>query len=274
MDAVAGVIPLPAIERKYNLPKNKVSFSSLRMFNQCAECWMRQYLENEPGRVSIALPFGVSVHEGLAEARRQQIGDQSFGGDPAEVAADVFEHEIEEIDPALLDLGATGYSDPLKAKDDVVRLVQHGIDHILPHEVGRILEVECRPDFGSLFGFTVDGYIDVMLRSESGGILLKDLKTAKDKREPDVWGKIQLRLYSLPWFLAEQSVDLQLDTLTKQKPSAYIPTAVEGTSAQYMATYEWVLKTAGAISSAMESGDFPASPSWFCKYPHALSLSA
>ncbi len=256
---------------EYLLPKNKVSFSSLRLFNQCSECWFRQYVENEPGRVGIALPFGVAVHEGVAEARRRSDGLS----DPAEaLAVEVFEAEIADIEPSLLDLGATGYSDPLKAKDDVVRLVRHGVHHILPHELGRILEVECRPDFASLFPFAVEGYIDVMLRSQDGGILLKDLKTAKDKREPDVWGKIQLRLYSLPWFLAEQSVDLQIDTLTKQKPSTYFPTAVETSSAQYMATYEWVLKTAGAISSAMRSGDFPASPSWSCRYDHALSLTA
>jgi hypothetical protein len=188
------------------------------------------------------------------------------------VAAEALEREIGLIEPALLDLGASKYKTGYDAKDDVVRLVKTAIERILPAEIQRgITAVECRPDFGSLFPFALDGYIDVILGGST--LCFKDLKTARDSREPDVWGKVQLRLYTLPWFIEGQAVELQIDTITKATKTDVFHTAVEADASAYEAVRKWVLSTAGQISDAMRSGDFPASPSWMCKYRHELSAA-
>ena len=134
------------------------------------------------------------------------------------------------------------------------------------------MAVECRPDFGSIFpGFALDGYIDVILGGPT--LRFKDLKTAKDSRAVDSWGRVQLRLYTLPWYLEGQPVELQIDTITKAKIPDVFHTAVEADPLGYEAARKWVLHTAGLISDAMKSGDFPASPSWTCKYIHELSAA-
>ena len=253
---------------EYTLPKNKVSFSSLRSFLDCPECWYRSRILGESGRMGISLPIGNAIHEGLAEARRIAAGFKGEG-DPLQVAAEQLDVEIGKIEPGLLDFESTAAT-PDEAKDLVVRLVKRGIEILLPEEERRgIVAVESRPEYGHLFPFTIDGYIDVII----GGpvLLFKDLKSARDGREPDGFYKAQLRLYTLPWHLAGQEVQMQIDTLPKTGKTAWIPTAVETTGDGYESVREWVLKTAGQISDAMKSGDFPAHPGRFCDYPHPMA---
>lgn len=241
----------------------------MRAFLDCPQCWYRSRILGEPGRIGISLPIGNAVHEGMAHARRRAAASAELNEEAVAIAADTLEREIARVEPGLLDFEVTA-SDPGVAKDLVVRLVGRGIERLIPEELKRgYVEIEARPDFGPLFPFTVDGYTDVIL---AGPILLfKDLKTSKDKREPDAFAKMQLRLYTLPWHAAGQEVQMQIDTLTKSGPVPVFHTAVESNGDGYQGVREWVLQTAGAISDAMESGDFPAHPGRFCDYPHPMA---
>ena len=210
----------------------------------------------------------------MAHARRWAAGfvgqeDEFAASSALDVAAETLEQEIARYDPALLDFEVTAPSAD-KAKDLVVELVQRGIDKLLPEEIKRgIVAVESRPDFGPIFPFQIDGYIDVIL---AGPILLfKDLKSAKDSREPEGLNKAQLRFYSLPWHVAGQEVELQIDTLPKTGKTQVMHTAVEASGDGYNDVRNWVLHTAGLISDAMRSGDFPAHPGRFCDFGHAMA---
>lgn len=252
----------------YLLPKNKVSFSSLRSFLDCPQCWYRSRILEEPGRVGISLPIGNAVHEGIAEARRLAAGFIAEG-DPLQRAAEHLDYEIGRVEPALMDYEQAAPDNGM-AKDLVVRLVDRGIRLLLPEEERRgIVEVECRPDFGSIFPFTIDGYIDVILAGPT--LTFKDLKTARDLREPEGFYKAQVRLYTLPWHIAGQEVEMQIDTISKTAGHKVMHTAVESSANGYEDVRRWVLSTAGAISDAMKSGDFPAHPGRFCQWPHAMA---
>lgn len=256
------------VRESYTLPNNKVSFSSLRSFVTCPECWYRSRVLGESGRIGISLPIGTSVHEGLAEARKIAAGFIEEG-DPLQVAADSFDREIERIEPALLDLGKA-YPTVGHAKDLATSLVVSGIELLIPGEMKRgIVAVESRPDFGKLLPFTVDGYIDVMLGGPT--LLFKDVKTAYDGREPEGFSKAQLRFYTMPWHFAGMEVEMQIDTLPKTGKERLIHTAVETTNDGYLSVLKWVLQAAGQISDAMKSGDFPACPGRFCDFPHPMA---
>src|SRR5207249_2291944 len=111
---------------------NKVSFSSLRGFLDCPQCWYRSRILEEPGRIGISLPIGNAVHEGIAEARRLAAGFQ-LEGDPLQKAADHFEYEIGRIEPALLDYQVSAPTHDA-GKDLVVALVLRGVEVLLPEE--------------------------------------------------------------------------------------------------------------------------------------------
>ena len=251
---------------EYLLPKNKVSFSALTTFLDCPACYYAMYVEGLKGKTSISLPFGSAVHEGIAEARKIAAGFKAEG-DPLQVAAEALDRELELIEPGHLYVGATA---ELHTKDNVIRIVKNAIEYMLPEERRRgIVAVESRVEFGSAFPFFVEAYADVIL----GGplLLIKDTKTAKDARDPEVWSHIQVRLYGLPWHVAGQDVELQIDTFPKSGRHNYIPSAVPTTEIHYEATRQWVLQTAGLISDAMRSGNFPARPNWKCKFDHELA---
>jgi hypothetical protein len=150
--------------------------------------------------------------------------------------------------------------------------VVSGIELLLPGEIKQgIVEVECRPDFGDLLPFKVDGYIDVILGGSP--LLFKDVKTAYSGVDPEAFSKAQLRFYTMPWHFAGQEAEMQIDTLPKTGKVRLVHTAVESTAEGYWDVLRWVLKTAGLMSDAMKSGDFPACPGRFCDYPHAFAAA-
>jgi hypothetical protein len=240
------------------------------MFGRCPACFSAIYIEHLPARMHIALPRGIAVHAGVHAARRSVIlGEAPHLDDCVALAVDTLRAEVEKIDPAMLDLGSTKYNRPMDAWADVSELTSAAVKNIVLVRDSRvgISETEARVDYGDTFPFEFEAYLDVLLKDGT----FADLKTANRAEQPDVWAMIQLRLYSLPWFLAGQPTQLVIDQVALPTAKNPIPRVsfyeAEASPEKFAATRELVIQTARAIST----GIFPPRPGWWCKTEHSLA---
>jgi hypothetical protein len=203
---------------------------------------------------------------------RLQSGEKVTVADAIEAAHDSFTLTLKDIGDFdnRLNYGATKYADTDAAFEDVKWWSERAVTVLLPQEAELgIVEVECRPDFGDALGFTFDGYVDVILNSPNGGLLLKDLKTSKDGRAIDVWAKMQLRLYAFCWLFKGQDIDLQVDKLIKNKIADIQYEAVECDREKVADAVRWFRTVAREISDVVVRGERPAAnPGYWCDYPH------
>ena len=255
---------------RYALPGNKLSFSSMQLFHDCPECWYLRYVERLPERKHIALPRGGAVHAGLQYARERVLGGHTITTqDAVDHAVATFEGEIATTDRALLDLG--DYASTDGARDDVALLTGQAVETFLPQDVAvGIWAVEARVDFGDIFPFAVEAYADSILTD----LTIQDTKTGSKAGEPDEWNRLQLRIYGIPFALAGQKPKARVqrvwprnDRLRGRVAEAHF-WEWDWSPWQYDKARQWVLQTAGMISDAMASGEFPARPSFKCKWPH------
>lgn len=254
----------------YILPDNKLSPSRISAYSRCPACFAYQYIDKQPVRIHISLPRGVAVHAGVHAARKQVMaGDAVAVDDCVAVAHDSLKAELKHADPALLDLGSTGYAKGEDAAPDVRTFTETAIKQAVLARDARvgIVEVEARVDYSAIFPFDFEAYLDVLL---VGGIF-PDLKTSSGAWPPDWMAFTQLRLYSLPWYLEGQPIGgLVIDQVrlpTPRKPAMVHFFEASAEPEHYEATRKFVLDVAAGIST----GVFPPRPNQFCKMEHSLA---
>lgn len=251
-----------ALEREIELPDGYLSASRVILFNKCPACFEAQYVDKKPSKIHIALPFGSAVHSGVQAARSAVRSGEDIDmltGDYVEIALGAFTDEFQKIEPALRDMGSESL-DGIAGR--ISKVTEAAIRALLPEEkrIG-IKAIEAEIDFTDVFPFQFLAYLDVMLVDGT----LKDLKTASKAGLPDAYAAFQLTTYGLPWQRAGESVQLQIDQVTKAKgevTSYRLGVVAE----EYQRVERLVVDTALAI----QTGIFPPRPGWWCRFDHGL----
>lgn len=255
---MSGAIALLApVERDtWTLPGGKLSMSRARLFDACPRCFWEQYVMQRPQRVHIALPVGSAVHAGVQHVRAALLKAASLPttDEVLDVTRDALTYELGRVERELLDADLTDD----QAADQSVALVKAALTEILPREaeIG-VAAVEVAIDYEDVFPFVFEAYADVILSD----LTLKDLKTSKTIKAPDMFAEFQLGAYGLPWHRAGQQVQLQVDQIVKPSPRQPEPRVaaypILADAGRFNAVEHWLLETADAISSCMERDHWP-----------------
>ena len=257
-------------------------------FAHAALAHMRSRFQNNDYTQSVTAPFEDSVEVG-SEAFDRVITDQVDREDTGETSP----VEI-ELTKKYTDLGAckdaaaklTRYALPQIAAWDVKAgvvaaeaRVRHlgtplygtrAAEHATPAEL-EDWKLEAEEQFvGGIepcFPFAVRAYLDVLYATST----MKDAKTASKMGSPDSLAALQILMYGMPWWMADDPQKLGWDVMVKTKNPNYAVYWVNGTGYatddQYRNARYRVLEAADGICA----GRFPANlGSLWCKYDHGL----
>jgi putative RecB family exonuclease len=249
-----------------------VSHSQIFTYLNCSLKYRFMYVEaRPPERLSIALPFGKSIHASLERQYRVMKENQRW--EPLGVLLNYFEHHINlELDQtevpivfkketpdrdAVIDLGIA----MLEAFHEGVDLI--GFEIL---EIERPLSARLYTEDGLPTDLKLIGVLDLVLKDEAGRIIAVDNKTAsKPYAQATVDDDNQLTCYS--YLLASNryvaptaEVHCRLDVLRKLKTPKleFYHTARTADQRRRFA------KLASAVLAGIENKVFIPQPSWMC----------
>lgn len=275
-------------ERILRVPKPMNANLMVGRFAHAALAHMRSRFQDSDYTQDVTAPFEEHVEAG-SEAFDRVITEQVDREETGEEAP----IEI-ELTKKYTDLGAckdaaaklTRYALPLIAKWDAgagVLATEARVRHLgtplygtraAEHATAEEIEdwrLEAEEQFTGgvepCFPFPVRAYLDVLYRTAT----MKDAKTASKMGSPDSLAALQLLMYGMPWWMAEEPQKLGWDVMVKTKNPNYAAYWVNGTGYatddQYRYARWRVLKAADSICA----GDFPPNDgSLFCHYDHGL----
>jgi hypothetical protein len=255
--------------------------------------------------------IGRFAHASVAAMRSGLVDDGSTLEPYVEVGSEAFDHilservdveETGEVTPIEVEL-TKKYADLGDAKDVAARLTRHILPEIAKYDRSAgVVAAEARvrhlgPSFFGfpelyaklnadeaqdaqeeaeeqfvgeikpVFPFPVKAILDVKY---ANGVI-KDLKTSSRNGSPDLLASLQLLLYGMPWWAAEDPQKLGFDVAIKTKSPDFATYWLNGTGEvtdeQYAYARWRVLQAADDICA----GRFrPADGNLFCRYDHGL----
>lgn len=241
----------------YTFPKGYLSPSQVTLWQTCGKCYELQYVEQRPTALGINLPLGGAVHKGVEHMRRVVLGGEIPDyEDVVETAVEYFEDDVqkaEEID--LGKLGSVG-----EAKDQVVATLRYLAPRLMRLDEQRgLVRTELDLDeFESPFPFPMKGRVDALYGPNPGECNAgADLKTAARADFPG------------------ESISLQIGIYREFIPVVWMVDQVTKARKPTLTTYElgddgrdYVFDTVIDVADHISRGDFPARPSWMCRYSH------
>jgi putative RecB family exonuclease len=249
-----------------------VSHSQIFTYLNCSLKYRFMYVEaRPPERVSIALPFGKSIHASLERQYRVMKENQRW--EPLGVLLNYFEHHINlELDQtevpivfkketpdrdAVIDMGVA----MLEAFHETVDLT--GFEIL---EIERPLSARLYTQNGQPTDLKLIGVLDLVLKDEAGRVIAVDNKTAsKPYAQATVDDDNQLTCYSYllaanRYVFPTAEIHCRLDVLRKLKTPKleFYHTVRTADQRRRFA------KLASAVLAGIENKTFIPQPSWMC----------
>jgi putative RecB family exonuclease len=249
-----------------------VSHSQIFTYLNCSLKYRFMYVEaRPPERVSIALPFGKSIHASLERQYRVMKENQRW--EPLGVLLNYFEHHINlELDQtevpivfkketpdrdAVIDMGIA----MLEAFHETVDLT--GFEIL---EIERPLSARLYTEDGKPTDLKLIGVLDLVLKDEAGRIIAVDNKTAaKPYAQATVDDDNQLTCYAYllaanRYVFPTAEVHCRLDVLRKLKtPKLEFYNTIRTADQRRR-----FAKLASAVLAAIDQKVFFPQPSWMC----------
>jgi len=249
-----------------------VSHSQIFTYLNCSLKYRFMYVEARPQeRISIALPFGTSIHASL-ERYYRSLKEKGVK-EPLGVLLNYFEHHINlELDQtqvpivfkketpdrdAVIDMGI-GMLEAFYEEMDLT-----GFEVV---EIERPLSARLYTDEGQPTDLKLIGVVDLVLKDEAGRIIAVDNKTAaKPYAQATVDDDIQLTCYayllaSNRYVFPTAEVHCRLDVLRKLKTPKFEHYQTVRTADQRRR----FAKLASAVLAGIENKVFIPQPSWMC----------
>lgn len=249
-----------------------VSHSQIFTYLNCSLKYRFMYVEaRPPERVSIALPFGKSIHASLE--RQYRIMKENQRWEPLGVLLNYFEHHINlELDqtevPIVFKKETPDRDAVIEMGVAMLEVFHETVDltgfEIL--EIERPLSARLYTEDGKPTDLKVIGVLDLVLKDEAGRIIAVDNKTAsKPYAQATVDDDNQLTCYAYllaanRYVFPTAEVHCRLDVLRKLKtPKLEIYHTVR--SADQRRRFA---KLASAVLAGIENKVFLPQPSWMC----------
>ena len=249
-----------------------LSHSQIFTYLNCSLKYRFMYVEaRPPERVSIALPFGKSIHASLERQYRVMKENQRW--EPLGVLLNYFEHHIKlELDQTQIPIVFKKETPDRDAVIDMgiamLETFHEGVDltgfEIL--EIERPLSARLYTEEGQATDLKLIGVLDLVLKDETGHIIAVDNKTAaKPYAQATVDDDNQLTCYAYllaanRYVFPTAEVQCRLDVLRKLKTPKLEHYHTVRTADQRRR----FAKLATAVLNAIEARTFLPQPSWMC----------
>jgi putative RecB family exonuclease len=249
-----------------------VSHSQIFTYLNCSLKYRFMYVEARPHeRVSIALPFGKSIHASLERQYRVMKENQRW--EPLGVLLNYFEHHINlELDQTEVPIVFKKETPDRDAVIDMgiamLEAFHEGVDlngfEIL--EIERPLSARLYTEDGQPTDLKLIGVLDLVLKDEAGRIIAVDNKTAsKPYAQATVDDDNQLTCYAYllaanRYVFPTAEVHCRLDVLRKLKT----PKLEQYHTVRTADQRRRFAKLASAVLAGIENKVFIPQPSWMC----------
>ena len=249
-----------------------VSHSQIFTYLNCSLKYRFMYVEaRPPERVSIALPFGKSIHASLE--RQYCVMKEKQRWEPLGVLLNYFEHHINlELDQTDIPIVFKKETPDRDAVIDMgiamLEAFHEGVDlngfEIL--EIERPLSARLYTEDGKPTDLKLIGVLDLVLKDEAGRIIAVDNKTAsKPYAQATVDDDNQLTCYAYllaanRYVFPTAEVHCRLDVLRKLKTPKLEFYSTVRTADQRRR----FAKLASAVLAGIENKTFIPQPSWMC----------
>jgi putative RecB family exonuclease len=249
-----------------------ISHSQIFCYLACSLKYKFQYVEQRPKeRISLALPFGKSIHSALERYYRSLMDDRTV------VSLDLMETLFEESLTLELDntevpvMFKTEASDTASAIQMGNRLLKTFYDNIDLAGM-EIVDVELPlsaplyTDTGEKTDITLVGFIDLLLRDAEGNLLVVDNKTSKQKKSQDtVDDDLQMSAYSYllaanGYVFPRAEVNCRFDVLRKLKT----PKLEQYFTSRTAENRRRFAKIANGVLAGIEQRIFMPVKGWLC----------
>jgi putative RecB family exonuclease len=254
--------------------KNELHISHSQIFTylNCSLKYRFMYVEaRPPERVSIALPFGKSIHASLE--RQYRVIKEKGAREPLGVLLNYFEHHINlELDHTPVPIV---YKKETPDRDAVIDMgiamleafhEQADLNSFEVLEVERPLSARLYTEDGQPTDLKLIGVLDLVLKDEAGRIIAVDNKTAsKPYAQSTVDDDNQLTCYayllaSNRYVFPTAEVHCRLDVLRKLKTPKLEHYHTVRTADQRRR----FAKLASSVLAGIENKVFIPQPSWMC----------
>jgi putative RecB family exonuclease len=249
-----------------------VSHSQIFTYLNCSLKYRFMYVETRPQeRVSIALPFGKSIHASLE--RQYRVMKEKQRWEPLGVLLSYFEHHINlELDqtevPIVFKKETPDRDAVIDMGNAMLEAFHEGVDltrfEIL--EIERPLSARLYTDEGQPTDLKLIGVLDLVLKDEAGRIIAVDNKTAaKPYAQATVDDDNQLTCYAYllaanRYVFPTAEVHCRLDVLRKLKA----PKMEQYQTVRTADQRRRFAKLATAVLAGIEARTFMPQPSWMC----------
>ncbi|MCU0613450.1 MAG: PD-(D/E)XK nuclease family protein [Desulfobacterales bacterium] len=249
-----------------------VSHSQIFTYLNCSLKYRFMYVEaRPPERVSIALPFGKSIHASLE--RQYRVMKESQRWEPLGVLLNYFEHhinlELDQTDVPIVYKKETPDRDAvIDMGNAMLEAFHEGVNlsgfEIL--EIERPLSARLYTDEGQPTDLKLIGVLDLVLKDEAGRIIAVDNKTAaKPYAQATVDDDNQLTCYAYllaanRYVFPTADVHCRFDVLRKLKS----PKLEQYHTVRTADQRRRFAKLATAVLAAIDQKVFFPQPSWMC----------
>lgn len=249
-------------------PPGTLTSTSITGWMTCARCWAHDNVEHLVKPASVHFAIGTSVHHAAELVGNLVLDDvppiSSTDGAILESALDVFDREItKESDRNGTERYPPTEAEAADAKITASRVVRFAIPHLyqIYRQRGLVTLEYQLPAHLNPFPFPMTGRCDAISGGSKKGLplVLSDIKTAAQRRRPDLNNRIQGAVYAL--FVRESGEEPRVifDTITKTLSPTFNSYGLgpEGaeymTTSQLMVTKEIVIDVATAISEGWKA---------------------